>query len=328
MTVFHAFRRGWLAASRSKMALLLMWFTYALIAKIVAVPAIVLLLDPLAHSHMAVKLLSHFEAGWLGDLIDTANSAAVALSAVAAVAAGLTWLVAVLFAGGVITMLDEHWERFSFSLFCSGAAEHFWRILRLSLFGLVCYALAWGLGRLPSILAKKIFSQGMEGWPLGVAAVVGSVLTVLLLGWVATVLDYAKVRLVSGRKRGAFKTLMRSFVFVFRHFSLTMGVWLMNAILFALAGVIYLEYSSLVQASGTVTIMLLIVAQQAFILFRTAQRIAVWGSALEIYGALVSPNPPPFDPELVSAPTVDAPRDFRASAELTPEPQEWGGYAI
>jgi hypothetical protein len=328
MTAFQAFQRGWSAASRSKVALLLMWFTYALIAKLVAVPALVLLLEPLEHSRMATKLLSHFEVGWLGDLVDSAYSAAGALSGVAAVAAGLTWLVAVLFAGGVITMLDEHWESFSFSLFCSGAAEHFWRILRLSLFGLPCFALAWGLGRIPSILAKKIYGQGMEGWPLGVATIIGSVLTVLLLGWVATVLDYAKVRLVSGRKRGSFRALIRSFVFVFRHFSLTMGVWIMNAILFALAGVIYLKFASLVQAGTTATIVTLIVAQQVFVLFRTAQRIATWGSALEIYGGLESPIPPRFEPELVPSLVGDSPPELEAGVETTPEPQQWEGYGI
>ena len=313
MTAFLAFRRGWSAASRSKLALLLMWFIYALIAKIVAVPAVMLLLEPLAHSRMSARLLSHFEVGWLGDVLDTANSAAIALSGAAAVAGVLTWLVAVFFAGGVLTMLNERWERFSFSLFCAAAGEHFWRILRLSLFGLLCYGLAWMLGHLPSLLAKKVYGQGMEGWPLGVAAIVGSVLTVLLLGWVATVLDYAKVRLVSGQTRGSFKALMHSFVFVFRHFSMTMGVWLMNAILFALLGLIYLKLSSAVQANTTATILLLIVVQQVFILFRTAQRIAAWGSAIEIYGALA---PPPFRLEL------------KAAEAATPKPQDWDGSGI
>jgi hypothetical protein len=316
MTAFQAFHRGWSAASRSKVALLLMWFTYALIAKLVAVPALALLLDPLVHSRMSGRLLSHFEVGWLGDLIDTANSAAVALSGAAAVAGGLTWLVAVLFAGGIITMLDEHWERFSFSLFCSGAAEHFWRILRLSLFGLPCFALAWGVGRIPSLLAQKIYGHGMEGWPLGVAAIAGSVLTVILLGWVATVLDYAKVRLVSGRKRSSLKSLMLSFVFVFRHFSVTMGVWLMNSILFALAGAIYLEFSNLVQAGTTAAIVFLIVAQQALILFRTAQRIAAWGSALEVYVAL---TPTSFAPLLEPSVVGDGSPEVEAETEATPE---------
>jgi hypothetical protein len=328
MTAIHAFRRGWSAASRSKLALLLMWFTYALIAKIVAVPAIVLLLEPLAHSRVSNRLLSQFDVGWLGDLADSATTAAGALSGAAALAGVLTWLVAVLFAGGVLTMLDEHWERFSFTLFCSGAGEHFWRILRLSLFGLACYGLVWTAGRVPSLLAKKIYGEGMQAWPMGVAGIAGSVLTVLLLGWVATVLDYAKVHLVSGRTRGAFKALLHSFLFVFRHFSMTMGVWLMNALLFALLGVIYLGISNGMQPSATVTILLLLCMQQAFILFRTAQRIAGWGSALEIYVALWPPIHSPFEPELVPSLAGGDLPELRAGAEATPEPHDLDDYGV
>jgi hypothetical protein len=225
-------------------------------------------------------------------------------------------------------MLDEHWERFSFTLFCSGAGEHFWRILRLSLLGLVCYGLVWTLGRCPSLLAKKIYGEGMEAWPLGVAGIAGSVLTVLLLGWVATVLDYAKVRLVSGRTRGAFKALLRSFAFVFRHFSMTMGVWLMNALLFALLGVVYLLISNLMQPSATATILLLLVVQQVFIFFRTAQRVAAWGSALEIYGALWPPMHPPFESELIPSLASGGQPELSAGAEATPEPQGPDDYGV
>ncbi len=328
MTAIQAFRRGWSAASRSKWALLLMWFTYALIAKLVAVPAIAILLDPLTHSRVAGDLLSHFDVGWLGDLADAARSATVTLSAAGLVAAGLTWLVAVLFAGGIITMLDEHWERFSFTLFCSGAGEHFWRILRLSLLGLPCFALAWGLGRLPSMLAKQVYGEGMEGWPLGVASIIRSLLTVLLLGWVATALDYAKVRLVSGRKRGAFKALMYSFAFVARHLSAAMGVWLLNALTFALLGVIYLKLSGALQATTTATILLLVVLQQLFVLFRTAQRIAGWGSALEVHGAFAEPAQSLFEPEPVPCVVGEALPGVALEAERAPEPQEWDGYGI
>jgi hypothetical protein len=325
MTAFQAFRRGWTAASRSKVALVLMWFTYALITKIVAVPALLWLLAPLSHSRMADKLLAHFDVSWLGDLGDSARSALSALSGTAALAAALTWLVAVLFAGGVLAMLNERWERFSFSRFLASAGEYFWRILRLSLFGLVGYGLAWAVGRVPSLLAGKIYEKGMEGWPIGVAGIVSSVFTLLLFGWLATVLDYAKVRLVTGNVRGAFKALLRSFAFVYHHFRLTMSVWLMNAILFALVGVVYLKISNAMNASGTWTILLLIVIQQAFVLFRTAQRIAAWGAALTIYAEL---KPPPFEPELVVAWTGSAPPALKAGAESTPEPPEWDGFGI
>ena len=325
MTAFRAFLRGWTAVGRSKMALLLMWFTYAVIAKTVAVPALLWLLTPLSHSRMADQLLAHFDVSWLGDLGDSTGAAVNALAGAAALAGALTWLVAIFFAGGVIGMLNERWERFSFSLFLASAGQHVLRILRLSLFGLACYGLAWMLGHLPSSLANKLFGKGMEGWPMGVAGIVSSVLTLLLLGWVATVLDYAKVRLVSEDARGAFKALLRSFAFVFRHVRQTMGVWVMNAILFALLGMVYLQVSKALNGSTTLTIALLIVIQQIFVLFRTAQRIAAWGAALAIYDAF---KQPPFEPVLVPAWTGGTPPELKAGAEAIPEPPEWEGYGI
>jgi hypothetical protein len=119
-----------------------------------------------------------------------------------------------------------------------------------------------------------------------VAGIAGNVLTVLLLGWMATVLDYAKVRLVCNDARGSVMGLLRSFAFVFKHFGKTMGVWLMNAVAFAGVLALYLAASNAMHPTLAGAILLLVILQQAFILFRTAQRIAVWDSAMEIYEAL------------------------------------------
>lgn len=323
MTVFHAFGRGWMAAGRTKLALVLMWFTYALIAKLVALPALLWLLAPLSHSRMADRLLSNFDLGWLAELGEPASAAVAALSAVGVLAAVLTWLVAVLFAGGVLTMLIQRWERFSLSLFLAAAGQHFLPILRLSFFGVLCYGIAWLIAHVPSIVAGKLYGKGMLGAPIGIAAIVSSVLAVLLWGWVATVLDYAKIRLVNENARGAFNALLRSFAFVVRHTSQTMGVWLMNALLFALVGLGYLLASKALAGGAVVTIVLLVILQQAFVLFRTAQRIAGWGAAIEIYATLK-----PRDLELAPLIVGAVPAGLNAEAEAFPEPAEWEGFAI
>jgi len=325
MTAFQAFGRGWTAAGRSKVALVLMWFVYALITRIAAIPALIWLIAPLAHSRTADQLLARFDIGWLGDLGAPATNAGAAIGGAAAFTAVVTWLIAVLFAGGVLRMLNERWTRFSFPRFMGAAGEYFWRILRLSLFGLVCYALVVALGRAPVWLARRIWGHGMEAWPIGVAGIVSSVLTLLLLGWMATVLDYAKVRLVSDESRRSFRTLLHSFAFVWRHFGVTMGIWLLNALLFALAGVAYLKASNAIHATGAWTILLLIVVQQAFIFFRTAQRVAVWGAALAVYDAL---KEPPLESEFVAARTGGLPPELRTGAQATPEPPEWEGDGI
>jgi hypothetical protein len=80
-----------------------------------------------------------------------------------------------------------------------------------------------------------------------------------------------------------------------------MGVWLMNDVGFVIVLALYLAASNAMHPTLAGAILLLVILQQAFILFRTAQRIAVWDSTMEIYQAL-KPVPP-------VAITVESPAD-------------------
>jgi hypothetical protein len=286
MTAFQAFIRGWAAVARSKAALSILWIFYALVALIVAGPATFMALQPLAHSRMASQLLTGFDPLWLSEDTGSLGIAVSALTPALVVAALLTWLGTILLAGGVLSMLSERWDCFRLGPFLAGAGRHFWRLFRLSLLGFICYGLAALVASLPSMIVTAIYKDGLEYWPMGVAGIAGNVLTVLLLGWMATVLDYAKVRLVCNDARGSVMGLLRSFAFVFKHFGKTMGVWLMNAVAFAAVLGLYLAASNAMHPTLAGAILLLVILQQAFILFRTAQRIAVWDSAMEIYEAL------------------------------------------
>lgn len=310
MTAFQAFARGWAATTRSKTALSILWLFYALVALIVAAPAATMALQPLAHSRMAGQLLEGFDLAWLRENVDSLGTAAGAIAPAAIVAALFTWLGTILFAGAVLTMLSERWEFFRLGPFLAGAGRFFWRLFRLSLLGIIGYGLALLAASIPSMIVGAIYKDGMEYWPMGVAGIARSVLIVLLLGWMATVLDYAKVRLVCDDSRGSVMGLLRSFAFVFKYFDKTMGVWLMNAAVFAIVLALYLAASSAVSATATGTILLLLVLQQVFVLFRTAQRVAVWGSTLEIYQAL--------KPVPAVAVTVDLPVDSPAEHGVLP----------
>ncbi|MGO9239623.1 MAG: hypothetical protein ACLQBJ_02345 [Bryobacteraceae bacterium] len=310
MTAFQAFGRGWAATMRSKAALSILWLFYALVALIVAAPVASMALQPLAHSRMAGRLLDGFDVAWLSEMHEPLGTAAAGLTPAVIVAALFTWLGTVLLAGGVLTMLSECWDCFRLGPFLAGAGRHFWRLFRLSLLGLIGYGLAALAGSAPSMVASAIWKDGMEAWPIGVTGIAGSVLTVLLLGWMATVLDYAKVRLVADDVRGSVMGLLRSFAFVFKHFGTTMGVWVMNAAVFAIMLGLYLAASNAMHPTATGTILLLVLLQQVFILFRTAQRVAVWGAALEIYQAL--------KPAPAAAVTLESPADLPAEEPVLP----------
>ena len=322
MTAFQAFIRGWAAVARSKAALSILWLFYALVALIVAGPATSMALQPLAHSRIASQLLTGFDPVWLSENTDALGTAVAGLAPAVVVAALLTWLGTILFAGGVLTMLSERWDCFRLGPFLAGAGRHFWRLFRLSLLGFICYGLAVLVASVPSMIVNAIYKDGLEYWPMGVAGIAGSVLTVLLLGWMATVQDYAKVRLVCDDARGSVMGLLRSFAFVFKHFGKTMGVWLMNAVAFAGVLALYLAASNAMHPTLAGAILLLVILQQAFILFRTSQRIAVWDSAMEIYEAL-KPVPP-------AAVSVESPADSpqEDGVLLVNSPVEHGDFAV
>jgi hypothetical protein len=130
------------------------------------------------------------------------------------------------------------------------------------------------------------------------------------------VLDYAKVRLVCDDTKGAMKALLRAFGFVHRNFRLTMGVWLLNALLFGVASLIYLQVSNSVTAVSMWAIALMIVWQQAYVLFRTAQRFAAWGAAIEVYSAMTPAPRPPIEVSVASDPAPIIQNDAIPDDEL------------
>jgi hypothetical protein len=315
MNPIEAFRYGWCSAWRARAAAILFWLLYSLAAALVAAPATFLLYRPLAHSRLAQALVERFDFAWLMELTPVGGAAGAMLTAGALLAALVTWLLGVLLAGGALAQLCEYWPRFSLEQFLGAAGRNFGRLLRLSLFGLPCYALAALVAHLPLIVVRQIYGDGMEYAPIGIAKIVSTALTVLALGLVATCLDYAKVRLAADDVRGAGKALLHGFAFVFRHFARTLGVWLLNALLFLAVGVVYLLITNELSSALLVTISLVILLQQLFIVFRAFQRIAAWGAAAALYAALRPVLLPPEEPAGVPASAGGTPPTLAASAK-------------
>ena len=325
MTSFRAFRFGWQGAWRARAVAVLFWLLYSLVAAVVAVPAAVLLIQPLAHSRLGQTLVEHFDPTWLMDLTPLGDAAIGMLTAGAIVAALLTWLLSVLLAGGALAGLYEGWPRFKLERFCAAAGRYFWRLLRLSLFGLPCYALAALVARLPLIAARKVYGEGMVAGPIAIARIVSMVLTVILLGLVGTALDYARLRLIGDDVRGAFKALLHGFRFFLRHFVRTTNLWAMNGILFLAFGLVYLLTTNALTGASYAVIGATLVLQQLFIFFRVFLRLAGWGGAAALYAALRPLALPPEEPIGVLVPVGDTPPTFEAGAEAGidfPSPEE------
>jgi len=320
MRAIRAFLRGWAALARCKAALTIVWLFFALVALIVAAPAASMSMQMLGHSRMAGRLLERFDVAWFGEQLIPLGTAMAGFGPALVLTVVMAWLGSVLLAGGVIAQLNENPECFRLGPFLAGAGRNFWRFFRLSLFGLLGCGLALLIGSVPGMIVSAIYKDGMEAWPMGVAGIVDSVLIVLLLGWMVTVTDYAKVRLVVDDARSGVMAWLRSFAFVLRHFGTTMGIWALNALVFLIVLAVYLRMSNIMHPTAPGAIALLFVVQQVFVLFRTAQRIAVWGAAVDVYQEL---KPVPPVAAVVEETPVQAPVEEVEPAALAPvEPNE------
>ena len=325
MTSFRAFRFGWLGAWRARSVAVLFWLCYSLAGAVVAAPAAFLLIQPLAHSRLGQKLVEHFDPTWLMDLTPLGDVAIGMLTAGAILAALLTWLLSVLLAGGALAGLYEGWPRFKLERFLRAAGRYFWRLFRLSLFGLPCYALAALIAHLPLTVARKVYGEGMVAGPIAITRIVSMVLTVILLGLVATALDYARLRLIGDDVHGAFRALLHGFRFFLRHFTRTTNLWALNGILFLAVGLVYLLTTNALTGASYAVIGATVLLQQLFIFFRVFLRLAGWGGAAALYAALWTPTLPPEELIGVAVPVGETPPTFEAGAEAGiefPSPEE------
>jgi len=247
---------------------------------------------------MSGRLLSQFRGGLAGRSGRFRATAANVLSGAALLAGVLTWLAAVLFAGRVLTMLDEHWESFVLTAILSGAGEHFWRILRLSVLGssATVWPGAWD-GSL-SVLARKNLRRGNGGLAAGrrrdrrfradgPSARVGGDRSGLCQGPAGERPDPRALQDAPGS--------FRSF---FRHFRTAMSVWLMNALLFALLGVVYLQFSNGCMLRRLATILMLLFVQQGLhFSSAAARRVALWASGDSRSTARSGLRPPGVEPD-------------------------------
>jgi len=103
---------------------------------------------------------------------------------------------------------------------------------------------------------------------------------VLALG--LTALDVARVQIAetdAGRVRGALRAGLAA---VCRRPWVWLGAWLVNAALLGVGAAAYVVCRSVVPAGTTPLIALMVLAQQAFALYRAWLRVALWGSTLTL----------------------------------------------
>jgi hypothetical protein len=194
-------------------------------------------------------------------------------------AVALTLLVATFLAGGAVTLLVRDHEPYTPDAFWQGCGRNFWRFLRLALYSLIFYAIAFAVSGVLSKSIDKAWGKGMLEAPIVHANWVRQALVLLLLGLISTAMDFAKVRLVADNSRRSLRACFASMGFVLRRAAAVFPIWLGLGLLLAGATWLYVTIANRIEGPSRGAIAALFVIQQIYVLTRVWLRLMSWGAA-------------------------------------------------
>jgi hypothetical protein len=289
---------------RSSAALLwrhqrLVWWIFAvnlLIAWAASLPVRATLSAVLDHSLESAKLVSGFDLSTLALMLERPDVSARSL-APGAVAAGLAFMIYLLFIdGGVFAVfLDD--RKLSRAEFFENAGLFFWRMVRLALCSIVPFALLVAANFAAAAYAGKLSSDAPQD-RLGFFVNIGSKLVVVIVAlFVRLWFDLAQAQVVRDNQRQLLRVLFGSLALAFRSGKLYvqyLGIALFAAATFALGiGVwVYLPHSAMAASFLVLELVTLTqIAARLWLKAASARRVALLPDALPTYQAALPPAP-------------------------------------
>jgi len=196
-----------------------------------------------------------------------------------------------------------------------GAGLYFWRFIRLALISLLFYGVVIALIAAGNKAIDKLWGGGMEAKPVMIGGWVMQVVGFLLLGLVATIFDYAKVRLAVDSSRKTWRAAFGSAKLVLTNPGRTMGAWAAISIFGLLCFVLWRTIENAIESGTLSAVVLLLALQQIYVLSRIWIRLMFWGVAIELDSALRTDRGDPGEPGPVMAGIVTGPSPMRGSAQ-------------
>jgi hypothetical protein len=284
-----ATREGLAAARRNPGLAVVLWLVNLALAAAAGVPGWLALASAIGPLPEADALRERFVFGVVFDLLEMRPGllGGLALSAVGVAFLGLLAGAAV--SGGVLEVLASRDARPFAHRFGRGAGRFFARFVRAGLAALLVGAVGSALvaGPLLALGTRLRREHGLEAASLAVSVTAllagGLVVLVALLA-----LDVARVRIVREDARRVLPLLASGFTLVLRHPVKWLGAWALNALLLGLAFAAYLAVREALPAGRL--LLLLVAAQQAFVLARSFLRVALFGAGRALVERLL-PQP-------------------------------------
>jgi hypothetical protein len=311
--IAKATREGLAALRRHPRLAVALWLLNLALALAAGVPGFLALRSAISLLPEADALANGFSMGVLVDLVEMRPGllGGLALSALGVAFLGL--LAGAAATGGALEVLmSEDDDRPFGHRFGRGAGRFFLRFLRAGLLAGLAGALGAALlgGPLLGLGARLRRESGSEALS-HLVSLSGFALAGLAFLLALLALDAARVRIVREDARRVLPMLRSGFAVVLGHPLKWLGTWGVNALLGLLALALYLLFRNVVPAGTVPLVLLMVAAQQAFVLVRSGLRVVLLGSEIVLVERL-RPRPAPVvappqpEDEPVAAPALSS----------------------
>jgi hypothetical protein len=271
--------RGAGAVRRAWRVWLLVWALTLACALFIALPVAAVLYARLGHSLYAGAMFQNFDIQWLAEFRNASGNWPMAAASPALVLIFVAYLLMATFvSGGALAVFtgDE-------PAFWPGCGRYFWRLLRLLLVSLVCYAVVFALDNLLARTGHWIWDRGMLERPVVIFGWVRAAIALLLFLFVNMVFDYAKIRLVAENRLGALAAARAAFQFVGRRPGTTLATYGLISVLAAVLAGCYWFLSGALPRTALGWLALVLILQQAFVAGRVWLKLLYLAAQVEVW---------------------------------------------
>ena len=284
MKIPRSYINGFISAFKTKKISTTIYLITLSLALITAIPFNNLIGNKAGSSMAFVTLLKDFNFTVYQDFMNKYADAIYPFISVA-VWIGLFYLLfTIFFEGGILTILIKNERKYSLTVFWEGSAAYFSRFLRLAIYSLIIQAIVVFAVYMPVINILDSVSDSAESEKvLFYILLTGFLIHIIFFIFILTVTDYAKIMMAENKKYRPFKTLLKSFGFVSRHFLSTYFLYLSLLILPVALFIVYFLLEAEVGMTTGIKIFIVFIIQQLFIWCRVFIKIWILGSELSLY---------------------------------------------
>lgn len=194
-------------------------------------------------------------------------------------------LFTIFFEGGILKVLKRKEDKFTLRFFWEASAKYFSRFFRLAIYMIITQVvIAVILFIILSLILSSVYKSVPNESYIFYTALIGVIIYLLIFIFLLVVTDYAKIMMVENDEYRPFRTILRSFVFTFKHFLSTYFLYLLLLIVPIVLFVIYFKIESIIGMTSGWGILIVFIIQQLLVWCRIFTKIWILGSELTLYG--------------------------------------------